>query len=597
MINPRRLTSLKNRVLSGAVSEAITDKLHSSNGLDCVFAVFLSVCNAKTRALVFRGSGSNLKVAWNNAEKRLNEYLKKQMAKKKPFAVVWAKADVVISYEEIRTTNINKIIEKHEWQNFARFGIAFDKSFNRAFLEAEVSGNKMINQDILLYESDTNASYKDKPINLKTVNKYLKTYYDTAPIEKVPDNIIIFRTCGFFCGEDDVVHELYSDNMDFGRRRVDFVDDDVIRDITIGASKYLVNLIKDNGEFVYGYYPCFGKEMTTYNILRHIGTIWSILTVYRVSKDDSMLPALERAISYFDDFIVHKDEDTAYVVEKKVNEIKLGGNGIAVLMYTEYMDIFKTDKYTGIVKKLANGILELQNPETGKYYHVLNFPDYSKKEEFRIVYYDGEATFALARAYSYIKDKRYLEGAKAAVELFIREDYTKYRDHWVAYSLLELTKHTDDVHYYEFALKNIEKNLEGIYNRATSFHTYLEMLMTGWQTYQRAIKDGIESGYIKKYDPTRFAQTIYHRARHMLNGHFYPEYAMYMKFPQTVAGSFHVRHHNYRVRIDDVQHFIGGYYFYSIYYNEIRSYLTDGFIKELDKSEAVNSFVNGGELE
>lgn len=50
--------------------------------------------------------------------------------------------------------------------------------------------------------------------------------------------------------------------------------------------------------------------------------------------------------------------------------------------------------------------------EDGSYYHVLSFPDFQRKERDRIVYYDGEATFALARAYSITKDSRYLEAAE-----------------------------------------------------------------------------------------------------------------------------------------------------------------------------------------
>jgi len=65
-----------------------------------------------------------------------------------------------------------------------------------------------------------------------------------------------------------------------------------------------------------------------------------------------------------------------------------------------------------------------------------------------------------------------------------------------------------------------------------------------------------------------------------------------MKFPDTIVGSFHVRHHNYRVRIDDVQHFIGGYYFYCVYYNEIRPYLTDEFIRGLDRSETFSDRIS-----
>jgi len=580
-----RITKLKETVLSASIIENLKAELRKNELPEDLLTVFLSVCNKKERARVFHGSGPTLQVAWTNAEKRLGDFRKKQLSKKKPYTIIWAKADIITGYKQIKTAELNRIIVKNQWHNFTRVGVSFDKNFNKAFLEAELNGNKMINYTLSQNDiSQGNIDYDSIPINLTNVNNYLKTYYKVPPLEKVPDEITVFTTHCFFCDENDVVYELYSDNMDFGRRRIDLVDDKVIGDIIIGASEFLVSQIDQSGRFIYGYFPIFGAVMQNYNILRHTSTLWSIINLYRISNDESLIPKLDKAIDYIGGYIDYKDENTAYLVEKDSGEIKLGSNGVAIIMYTEYMDVFKTDKYVDIVKKLANGILKLQNADTGKYYHVLNFPDYSEKEEFRIVYYDGEATFALARAYSYTKDERFLSGAKAAVEYFIKQDYTKHRDHWVAYSLLEVTKHVDDVRYYEFALQNIEKNLEGIFSRATSFHTYLEMLMTGWQTYQRAIKEKIPSDYIKNFDPTRFAQTIYRRARHMLNGYFYPEYAMYMKYPDKIVDSFQVRHHNYRVRIDDVQHFIGGYYFYCVYFDEIRKHLTDDFIKTLDNS-------------
>jgi len=583
-----RIAKLKNYILSDAISSRLTEELKSNTSQDDFFTVYLSICNKKERARVFHGSGETLRVAWGNAEKRLADFQKAQLAKKKPFAAFWAKADVVTSYEKIPTVDLNKIVVKYRWHNFARIGISFDERFANSFIEAEVNGNKMLKYQFS--QADINRGSVDTDsilINLDNINHYRKVYYNQPQIKAVPESIIVFTARCFFCGEDDIIHELYNDNMDYGRRRVDLVDSNVINEVIVGASEYLVSLIEESGRFTYGYFPIFNAKIEGYNILRHTSTLWSILNLYRMSGDDNLIPKLEKAISYIDDFIEFNDE-TAFLVEKESNEVKLGGNGVAIIMYTEYMDVLKSDKYVEIVKKLANGILKLQYPETGKYYHVLNYPDYTGKEEYRTVYYDGEATFALARAYSYTKDKRFLDGACAAVENFIREDYIQHRDHWVAYSLLEVTKYVKDVRYYEFALQNIARNLKGIYHRETSFHTYLEMLMTGWQTYQRAIKEGVQSEYIENYDPTYFAQTIYHRARHMLNGYFFPEYAMYMKSPGTVIGSFHVRHHNYRVRIDDIQHFIGGYYFYCVYYDEIRPYLTDEFIKGQDSSQALS---------
>lgn len=580
-----QISKLKEHILSDAISEKLTAELQMNTGKSDFFTVFLSVCNKKDRARVFHGSGNTLGAAWGNAEKRLGEYRKKRLAAKKPFAVAWAKADVVTHYEEIPTVDLNKLVVKHQWHNFVRNGISFDSSFGKAFIEAEVNGNKMLNyhysqQDL----SAEKVDYDSILINLDNINNYLKSYYSMAPINAIPDKITVFTTQCCFCGEDGVVHELYGDSSsyDYGRRKIDVVDAEVVKDVIVGASEYLAGLIEKNGKFIYGYFPIFDGEITGYNIVRHASSLWSLVNLYRMSGDDSLIPKLDLSIEYMETYIEHKDENTAFLVERSTGEIKLGANGVAIIMYTEYMDVFKSDKYIDIVRKLANGILELQNPETGGYWHVLEFPGFERKEEHRIVYYDGEATFALARAYTYTKEQKFLDGAKAAVEMFIAKNYIIHRDHWVAYALFEVTKYIEDVRYYEFALQNADKSLKGIYERATSFHTYLEMLMAAWQTYQRALRNKIDSAYIKNYDPTYFAQTIYHRARHMLNGYFYPEYAMYMKAPGKVVGSFMVRHHNYRVRIDDIQHFIGGYYFYSVYYDEIKAHLTDAFLRGLE---------------
>jgi rhamnogalacturonyl hydrolase YesR len=77
----------------------------------------------------------------------------------------------------------------------------------------------------------------------------------------------------------------------------------------------------------------------------------------------------------------------------------------------EYMDVFQNEDYVDLVRKLANGVLAMQNAD-GSYYHVLNFPDFTPKEAYRTVYYDGEATFGLTRAYTFTKDQNYKKHAE-----------------------------------------------------------------------------------------------------------------------------------------------------------------------------------------
>ena len=73
----------------------------------------------------------------------------------------------------------------------------------------------------------------------------------------------------------------------------------------------------------------------------------------------------------------------------------------------------------------------------------------------------------------------------------------------------------------------------------------------------------VEKGYdTGDFEVQNLLDAIAARANRQLSGYFYPELAMYMQNPQRILGSFMMRNDKFRVRIDDVQHNIGGYYLY-----------------------------------
>ena len=149
-------------------------------------------------------------------------------------------------------------------------------------------------------------------------------------------------------------------------------------------------------------------------------------------------------------------------------------------------------------------------------------------------------------------------------------------DHWVAYSLNEITKYiTDRQDHYDFALRNAKVNLQNIAERDTTWHTYLELLMATFEVYDRMMNNQIP---VVDFEIQDLLDTIGIRAQRQLNGFFFPEYAMYMKNLQRILNTFMVRHDGYRIRIDDVQHNIGGYY---LYYNNYEKMLSYGFRNDI----------------
>lgn len=508
-------------------------------------AVFLSLCNTGERASVFCGTGADLRAAWDAADEKAMEFLDGGN-----YNPVWVKADVVYNSRILDTEELNKEVLRAR-KEFYRYGIAFDRRYQTALLEAELNGAK-------IYE------YEEGGLDFSYLNSYLKKS-GREPLERLPDAYTLFQCEGWLCDENNAVWELSTDDLAYGRRTVD-VDADYAKKLIMNASGFLMDQVQEDGSFIYGIYPRFDNEIDNYNIVRHASTIWSLICRYRLEPDEELEEKIKQTIDYMLTQIVYDKQGRAYLYEEKDDEIKLGGCGIAVVALTEYMDVFQNEDYKEICCALGEGIFGMLDQTSGEYYHVLN-GDFTRKEEYRTVYYDGEATFALCRLYGLTGESRWLDGAKSAVAHFIEADYTQYKDHWVAYSMNEITQYiTDNKEYYDFALANAQKNLQTIAQRDTTYHTYLELLMATFETYDRAVEHGI---YVENFDVQAFLDTITIRVNRQLNGYFYPEYAMYMKNPKRILDTFMVRHDGYRIRIDDVQHNIGGYYLYYKNYDRL----------------------------
>ena len=564
------------------------------------FIVFLSFSDGSARADVVHASGADIGEAFADAQQKAWKLMQKKHQRFR-----WLKADVVTEYAPADAKTLAYMIKESGWNEFFRFGLSFDRSFRTALLEEELNGAKILD-------------YASGSISLADLNRYLKKAGRPA-LPKLPEFFLLLQTAGFFYDADSAANAaaatgtdsaastdadsapasgcvipLIPDGLSRGRREVRNFDAAAARSFVTAAASFLEKQVQQDGSFRYGYYSRFDRVIPGYNCMRHASTIWSLLCQYRITQKASVLSLAARSIKYLlSHALVYRDPDTAYLSEPLKDEIKLGGGGVLILALTEYLDLCSGEplaeapsveivhsrdvfpeqealrrRYTEIACALGNGILSLLNSETGEFSHVLNM-DFSLKERYRTVYYDGEAAYALCRLYRLTKEEKWLFYAEKAVDHFLAADYTRYRDHWVAYAMNEITRyiHRDD--YDTFALRNARVNLDFLYKRETTYHTFLELLMVTFETYERILAENPGLPYLKEFDLPYFLRTIRVRADRMLNGFFFPEYAMYMRCPDKILGSFMVRHDGFRVRIDDVQHNIGGFYLYYKNYSRL----------------------------
>ncbi|EAA0092608.1 poly(glycerol-phosphate) alpha-glucosyltransferase [Listeria innocua] len=475
----------------------------------------------------------------------INE-MKKSALKNQTEEAISFKMDVAVNYQLENLGEWNRKALKTK-KNYYRRGIALNENFKIALMEQEINANA------ILLPGDEGLA-----INVENMNRYLiQANKNQAQLNLTIDSsVVTFETVGwFFDGKN--IHELETASLDHGRRKVEYLTPEIISTLVENAGEYLAHQVNTTGEFNYGWFACFDKKIKHYNSLRHASTTYSMLEAYELTGNKAILEAATKALTYLEKHFIYEKDDMAFLIEPELREVKLGGSAATLLALTKYMHITSTKTYLPLCRKIANAILSLQD-ENGKFTHVLEYPSLEVKDIFRIIYYDGEAVFGLLRLYEIDRDSKWLDAAAKSFNHFIQDKYWQNHDHWLSYCANEITKYIKDEAYYEFGLQNAFDNLPFIYERETTFPTFLELTVATKEMTLRMEAEG-QQALLTSYSLENLEKTITKRALYQLNGYFYPELAMYYKNPARIEGSFFIRHQSFRVRIDDVEHNISGY--------------------------------------
>ena len=534
---------------------------------------FISVGYPQQRAVVFHGVGNTKDTAFKAAQNDALKFIKAQKV-----APPWLKLDVVTMEKKLAIKDF-LVLAARTKRFYFKYGISFDDMYNHAFLQQEVNAGALVKYtmfedvspnpskeiaELVGISYDADSEHTKAQINYLNVNAYLRRVRGrnvNIARESVED-IIIFDTTSWFYDEDQLF-QMGDTELCTSRRKIDNLSANMTKDLIVKMSHYLRNTIEDSGRFIYGYFSCYNKTISTYNAIYHALGVYSLCETYLVTKDETLLEPIKKSLAYLIDNFLYEVGDYLFVVEfESNNEIKLGALGVVVLAIEKYLAIFdERDRYLLVMQKIGNAICYMQNPVTGQFTHVFSYPDLEVIEKFRIVYYSGEAAFALMRIYALDKDPRWLKAVHKAFDYFMKHNYWQHYDHWIACCINELTAISPDDKYFEFGLKNTFSNLEFIEKRITTWATLLEMLSVS-NTMIKSIYTNDKEYLLEDYDIDCFYRVIKIRAERLLNGIFFPEFAMYFKSPETILYGSFIRHHTFRVRNDDVAHYLSGYCHY-----------------------------------
>ncbi|WP_373893895.1 beta-L-arabinofuranosidase domain-containing protein [Virgibacillus sp. CBA3643] len=520
----------------------VNDEKYKING---TVTLFLSVSDNKDRAYVARGKGTTVPGAIHNAIKEFWDRKPESLTPQN------TKLDIVT---KILPWNKNgeasfspeKTIPAFNW---GVDGLAFDPDLEKdAFTPQEVVAYDLI---------------EDKKLNKKYIDAaldYKLTPYNSSNIQE----LYKFRTTTWYIDGKNMF-KLHRGHRVFD----DLKKQDVWNAIQLTKENYFKNVVDDQGKFIYSYFPSHDTMEKKYNLLRHAGTIFSMLQTYELMPDDTLMNHIKKALEYLQGKSSFDKNNKGLRVLVERDTVKLGANALAIIVMTKYTEVTGDRKYMSVMQELADWIKEVQK-EDGSFSVHKQKHSTGHVSDFISGFYPGQTILALCKLYSLDGNSKWLDTAERAGEYLItvkNKDSTKstvHRDHWLLYGLNALYRVREKDMYLNHMFLVSESIMDIQYSEEYSKKEWIGGI-SGAKKIPKSVPtacltEGLsqvyelatEYGYEKEAEKLR--RSIILGTRFLLQMQLRKESAMHYKRKSLCFGAFHNSFKDINLRNDFTQH-------------------------------------------
>lgn len=431
-------------------------------------------------------------------------------------------------------------------------GIAFDHECNLAILPEQIAYNYLINNkgELLI-----NRIYYYLGNNPFEATKFFQV------LRSKNFKVYLFKTQGYQF-ENGKLTPLYRGQKLYNK----FDKNDLKQSVNLAAN-YLANAVLPSGRFDYEFAVDDNRSLRDYNLLRHAGTTFSMIEYYLAFSDKKILPSIERAMHFMTRFFVPGIENPNTTCLLESGSIKLGGNGLAALAISKYVEVTKDQKFTEYLKKICRWVLAQMNNDGSFKGHVQYYPK-GRYKNMVSEYYPGEVIYGLMEAYKILADENLVEAAfKIAKWLInVRDISTPIdklpHDHWLLYGLNELYRKRQDFQFVEHSTKICSAIIKS-QNLDVKYPDYHGSYYKGdpRSTPAATRSEGLLAAYrlISEFgNDQKVAEIILECAKKTISFQLRTQYTslntIYLQYPGKALGGFRTSINNHEIRIDYVQH-------------------------------------------